>query len=56
LADALDVKSTFLINKFKKLLQKTKKELKFLKEEKIDKSFKEKYRADILKRIDRLSK
>ena len=56
LADDLDVKSTFLINKFKKLLQKTKKELKYLEKEKIDKNFKKKYREDILKRIDRLLK
>jgi len=56
LADDLDIKSTFLINKFKKLLQKTKKELRFLEKEEIDKSFKEKYKKDILKRIDRLLK
>ena len=56
LADDLDVKTTFLINKLKKLLNKTKKKLQFVVKEEIDKSFKEKYKEDILKRIDRLSK
>ena len=56
LADDLGVKTTFLINKFKKLLQKTKKELKFLEKEKIYESFKKKYKKDISKRLERLWK
>jgi len=56
LADDLDVKDTFLINRFKKLLKKTKKELKFLEKEEIDKDFKKRYKENILKRIDNLWK
>ena len=56
LADDLGVKTTFLINKFKNLLQKTKKALKFLEKEEIDESFKKKYKEDILQRLDRLWK
>jgi len=54
LSDDLGIKTAFLINKFKKLLQKTKKELKFIDKEKIDNVFKEKYKKDILKRFDKL--
>lgn len=53
LADDLGVKTTFLINKFKKLLQKTKKELKFLEKEEIDENFQKKYKEDILIRISK---
>jgi len=56
LADDLNVKDTFLINRFKKLLKKTKKELKFLEKEEIDKDFKKRYKENILKRIDNLWK
>jgi hypothetical protein len=48
------MKDTFLINRFKKLLQKTQKILSSFEESNIDKSFKEKYKEDILKRINKL--
>jgi serine/threonine-protein kinase HipA len=54
LAFDLKIKDTFLINRFKKLLQKTKKILNSFEESNIDKSFKEKYKEDILKRINKL--
>ena len=56
LADDLDVKDTFLINRFKSLLKKAKKELKFLEKEEIDKDFKKRYKENISKRIDNLWK
>ena len=55
LAYDLNVKDTFLIKKFKKLLLKTEKALKLLETEKIDENFKKRYIKDITKRIKNFS-
>jgi hypothetical protein len=54
----LKIKDTFLINRFKKLLQKTQKILNSnsFEENKIDKIFQENYKKDILKRIELMIK
>ena len=52
LAYDLNIKENFLIKRFKKLLIKTEKEMKFLEKEDIEQNFKEKYKQDILNRIN----
>ena len=56
LAYDLNIKENFLFNKFKKLLQKTKKEIKLIDKEKIDETFKKTYKNDISKRVEKFIK